>query len=83
LEYFCEYKSVIKHIKEKTEHEKWFWEDFDAEELEDEITLAKGVIDDALNDNSLSNKRRQAVTDYYLEKLKSLYDEQRKRSITN
>jgi hypothetical protein len=62
---------------------KWFWEDFDAEELEDEITLAKGVIDDALNDNSLSNKRRQAVTDYYLEKLKSLYDEQRKRSITN
>jgi hypothetical protein len=62
---------------------KWFWEDFDAEELEDEITLAKGVIDDALNDNSLSNKRRQAMMDYYLEKLKSLYDEQRKRSITN
>jgi hypothetical protein len=62
---------------------KWFWENFDAEELEDEITLAKSVIDDALNDNSLSNKRRQAVMDYYLEKLKSLYDEQRKRSITN
>jgi hypothetical protein len=62
--------------------EKWFWDDFDAEELEDEITLAKGVIDDALKDNSLSNKRRQAVMDYYLDKLKSLYDEQRKRSIT-
>ncbi len=61
--------------------EKWFWEDFDAEELEDEITLAKGVIDDAQKDDSLSNKKRQAVIDYYLEKLKSLYDEQRKRSI--
>ena len=61
--------------------EKWFWEDFDAEELEDEITLAKGVIDDAQKDDSLSNKKRQVVIDYYLEKLKSLYDEQRKRSI--
>jgi hypothetical protein len=61
--------------------EKWFWEDFDAEELNDEIALAKGVIEDALKDKSLSDKTRQAVMDYYLDKLKSLYNEQRKRSI--
>ena len=30
--------------------EKWFWEDLDAEELDDEITLAKGVIEEALKD---------------------------------
>jgi hypothetical protein len=61
--------------------EKWFWEDFDAEELNDEIALAKGVIEDALKDKSLSDKTRQSVMDYYLDKLKSLYNEQRKRSI--
>ena len=61
--------------------EKWDWEDLDAEEIADEITLAKGVIEAALKDASLSITTRQAVTDYYLDKLKSLYNEQRKRSI--
>lgn len=61
--------------------EKWDWEDLDAEELADEITLAKGVIEDTLKDASLSNTTRQVVTDYYLDKLKSLYNEQRKRGI--
>jgi hypothetical protein len=70
-------------INEKTDMEKWFWEDFDAEELNDEIALAKGVIEDALKDKSLSDKTRQAVMDYYLDKLKSLYNEQRKRGIIN
>jgi predicted DNA-binding protein YlxM (UPF0122 family) len=65
----------------KPNMEKWFWEDFDAEELNDEIALAKGVIEDALKDKSLSDKTRQTVMDYYLDKLKSLYNEQRKRSI--
>jgi hypothetical protein len=63
--------------------EKWFWDDLDAEELSDEISLAKGVIEEALTDATLSDKKRQAVIDYYLEKLKSLYNEQRKRGITN
>ena len=61
--------------------EKWYWEDLDAEELTDEITLAKGVIEEALKDVSLSNTTRQAITDYYLDKLKSLYNEQKKRGI--
>ena len=59
----------------------WFWEDLDNEELRDEISLSKGVINEALVDMTLTDKNRQAVVDYYLDKLKSLYNEQRKRGI--
>lgn len=83
MNYFCDSKSIYKHITGEINMEKWFWDDLDAEELGDEISLAKGVIDDALNDGSLSDKKRQAVIDYFLEKLKSLYNEQGKRSITH
>ena len=81
--FLCLLTSIIKHIKGKINMDKWFWDDLDAEELEDEASLAKGVIEDALEDASLSDKKRQEVTDYYLEKLKSLYNEQRKRSLFN
>jgi hypothetical protein len=60
---------------------KWFWEHLDNEELIDEITLSKSVINEALIDKSLTDKNRQAVVDYYLDKLKSLYNEQRKRGL--
>ena len=59
----------------------WFWEDLDNEELRDEISLSEGVINEALVDMTLTDKNRQAVVDYYLDKLKSLYNEQRKRGI--
>jgi hypothetical protein len=61
-----------------TAMEKKDWSDYTDEDITDEITLIfEGM--DFLKKRNISNVHKQSITDEYLDKLNSLYDEQRKR----
>ena len=54
------------------------WEHLDDEEIEDEINLSHLGIERIL-ESTYSAHTKERVINEYLEKLKTLYDEQRKR----
>lgn len=57
------------------------WSHLDDEDLKDEITLTILVIEDLKQSITLQNKIKSEKTiDLFLDKLKSLYDEKRKRN---
>jgi hypothetical protein len=58
--------------------EKKDWSDYTDEDITDEITLIfEGM--DFLKKRNISNVHKQSIADEYLDKLNTLYDEQRKR----
>ena len=62
-----------------TAMKKYDWSDYTDEDLMDEITLLFQVMDIIQENQELSAKDKQNVIDDCLDKLNSLYDEQRKR----
>jgi hypothetical protein len=61
---------------------KWNWSLLNNEDLDDEITLLQKVIENTLSDNSKTEIKKEIIVNQCLEKLKSIYDEQRKRGVT-
>jgi hypothetical protein len=61
-----------------TAMKKYNWEVFSDEDIEDEITLIKTGMKD-LQQEEISEAQRQKIADEYLDKLNTLYNEQRKR----
>jgi hypothetical protein len=59
--------------------EKKDWSDYINEDLIDEINLLFQVMDMIQENQALSEKDKQNIIDDCLDKLNSLYDEQRKR----
>lgn len=58
---------------------KWNWEDYTNEDIKDEITLVNLGLEDVISDDDLTIRQKQKLIDEYLDKLNSLYNEQRKR----
>ncbi len=58
---------------------KWDWEDYTNEDIKDEITLVRKGLEDVLKDEDLTERHKQKLYDEYLDKLNTLYNEQRKR----
>jgi hypothetical protein len=57
------------------------WSNLDDEDLKDEITLTILIIEDLKQNVTVRNKIESEKTiDLFLDKLKSLYDEKRKRN---
>jgi hypothetical protein len=56
------------------------WDHLDNEDLNDEITLSEWGIKEVIKDSDLSSKAKDDLINQYLEKLKSLYNEKRKRA---
>jgi hypothetical protein len=57
------------------------WSHLDDEDLKDEITLTILIIEDLKQNETVRNKTESEKTiDLFLDKLKSLYDEKRKRN---
>ena len=57
------------------------WSHLDDEDLKDEITLTILIIEDLRQNITIQNKIESEKTiDLFLDKLKSLYDEKRKRN---
>ena len=59
---------------------KYDWSDYTDEDLTDEINLVFQVMDMIQENQALSERDKQNITDDCLDKLNSLYDEQRKRN---
>ena len=59
--------------------EKKDWSDEDDEYIKDQITLLLLVMDNVQNDPKLTEKSKQITIDDCLDKLNTLYNEQRKR----
>ncbi len=58
--------------------EKYDWTIYTDEDIKDEITLIfEGM--DFLKKRNISEVQKQSIADEYLDKLNTLYDEQRKR----
>lgn len=57
------------------------WQHLDNTELKDEITLIRLVIEQIDGNPKLTIQQKEIIINQCLDKLKSLYDEQRKRSI--
>jgi hypothetical protein len=58
---------------------EWDWEDFTDEDIKDEMTLVYLGMERATTNKSYTEKQKQRLYDEYLDKLNSLYNEQRKR----
>jgi hypothetical protein len=58
---------------------KYNWQDETDEYIKDEITMAFVLMKDIRNNEELSEKSKQILIDDCLDKLNTLYDEQRKR----
>jgi hypothetical protein len=58
---------------------KWNWDDYTNDDIKDEITLIRKGLDSVIANESLTERQKQRLFDEYLDKLNSLYDEQRKR----
>lgn len=59
---------------------KWDWDNYTNEDIKDEITLIRKGLESVNSNQKLTEKQKQRLFDEYLDKLKSLYNEQRKRS---
>ncbi len=57
------------------------WNHLDNTELKDEITLIRLVIQQTDENPKLTIQQKEIIINQCLDKLKSLYDEQRKRGI--
>jgi hypothetical protein len=58
---------------------EWDWEDFTDEDIKDEIILVYLGMERATTNKNYTEKQKQRLYDEYLDKLNSLYNEQRKR----
>ena len=58
---------------------KWTWDDYTNEDIKDEITLIEKGLDAVNANEDFTERQKQKLFDEYLDKLNSLYDEQRKR----
>ena len=58
---------------------KWDWDNYTNEDIKDEITLIRKGLESVNSNEKLTEKQKQRLFDEYLDKLKSLYNEQRKR----
>ncbi len=59
---------------------KWDWDNYTNEDIKDEITLIRKGLESVNSNEKLTEKQKQRLFDEYLDKLKSLYNEQRKRN---
>lgn len=59
---------------------KWDWDNYNNEDIKDEITLIRKGLESVNSNEKLTEKQKQRLFDEYLDKLKSLYNEQRKRN---
>lgn len=59
---------------------KWDWDNYTNEDIKDEITLIRKGLESVNSNEKLTQKQKQRLFDEYLDKLKSLYNEQRKRN---
>ena len=59
---------------------KWDWDNYNNEDIKDEITLIRKGLESVNSNQKLTEKQKQRLFDEYLDKLKSLYNEQRKRN---
>lgn len=59
---------------------KWDWDNYTNEDIKDEITLIRKGLESVNSNEKLAEKQKQRLFDEYLDKLKSLYNEQRKRN---
>ena len=59
---------------------KWDWDYYTNEDIKDEITLIRKGLESVNSNEKLTEKQIQILFDEYLDKLKSLYNEQRKRN---
>ncbi len=58
---------------------KWEWDKYTNEDIKDEIILIKKGLESIVANKSFSKIQKQKLFDEYLDKLNSLYNEQRKR----
>ena len=59
---------------------KWDWDNYTNEDIKDEITLIRKGLESVNSNEKLAEKQKQRLFDEYLDNLKSLYNEQRKRN---
>lgn len=59
---------------------KWDWDNYTNEDIKDEITLIRKGLESVNSNVKLTEKQKQRLFDEYLDNLKSLYNEQRKRN---
>lgn len=59
---------------------KWDWDNYTNEDIKDEITLIRKGLKSVNSNVKLTEKQKQRLFDEYLDNLKSLYNEQRKRN---